>query len=151
MYEFRRMTHEDVPAVEEVEKSIRFPHWTTLDFRLAIRYGLDCKVAMDNGKVVAYYCVAHHKDWTDAQLMGVSKEYQNHKVGRWAAQQIIEAAKENGSNYVEAEVMEGNHVALNLYESLGAKVVGVRPDRYRTHFGLKDGVVMRLELTKATT
>ena len=58
-------------------------------------------------------------------------------IGTALMTELISAARERGSSQIELEFVEGNVRARALYEKLGFRMVGMRPNAYR----LSDGAM----------
>ena len=52
--------------------------------------------------------------------------------------ELINTAREHGTEIVELEYMEGNERGRRLYEKFGFRIIGERPNAFK----LKDGTVL---------
>lgn len=70
-------------------------------------------------------------------MIGIAllKDYWNLGIGTAMFQEMIRLARQQGIEQLELEVIEGNERAMALYEKMGFRVVGAKPNAIR----LKDG------------
>lgn len=130
---FREMTLEDVPAVSAIERESFHTPWSEDSFisellynQLAWYYVLEYR-----GRVVAYgglWTIAGEGHITN---IAVSKALRGHGLGRLITVEMIKAGEEKGCTRFTLEVRPANTPAVQLYESLGFKGVGLRPRYYQ--------------------
>ncbi len=71
--------------------------------------------------------------------VSILKEFWNQGIGTRMFQEMIRLARERGGVLqIELEFVEGNSRARHLYEKMGFRITGVRPDAVR----LKDGTFL---------
>ena len=71
--------------------------------------------------------------------IGLMKEYWNLGIGTRMFKELIHAAEERGGiRQLELDFIEGNTRARHLYEKMGFRITGVKPDAIR----LKDGTFL---------
>lgn len=142
----RPMKHSDIDAVHEIEVACFKRPWSKDAF---------VKELYEN--VVAVYLVATVNDqlvayggmWmviSEAQItnIAVQKNYRKMGIGRKIITQLKETAYElMGIDEMVLEVRVGNAPAIGLYESLGFKKAGIRPNYYEDN--KEDAYVMLLK------
>lgn len=67
------------------------------------------------------------------------QEFWNRGIGTQMFVEMEKAAREKGVRQMELEVQEGNERAMHLYEKMGFRFVGHRPDA----FMMKDGTLLK--------
>lgn len=70
--------------------------------------------------------------------IGILREYWSLGIGSAMLTELIRVAKEKGVLQLELDYIQGNHRAKGLYEKMGFREVGVKPDAIR----LKDGTML---------
>lgn len=70
--------------------------------------------------------------------IGILREYWSLAIGSAMFTELIRVAKEKGVLQLELDYIQGNHRAKGLYEKMGFREVGVKPDAIR----LKDGTML---------
>ena len=88
-----------------------------------------------------YQCIAEQAEMIDLRVLGAERR---HGFGRqllWASLTALEGVK-----IVDLEVRASNAPARALYESLGFREAGARPDYYAATAGREDAVLMSLSL-----
>lgn len=75
--------------------------------------------------VVVFYANDKEKKTGYVSLIGVKREYQNRKLGKWLLEKCIEISKEQGMLFLQLEVDLDNHVAKNFYEKNGFVKIAV--------------------------
>ena len=68
----------------------------------------------------------------------ILREYWNLGIGSAMLAELINTAREHGTEIVELEYMEGNERGRRLYEKFGFRIIGERPNAFK----LKDGTVL---------
>lgn len=130
---FREMTPSDVPAVGAIERlSFKTP-WSDESFvsellynQLAYYYVLEYE-----GLIIAYgglWTVAGEGHITN---IAVHPDFRGKGLGRYLVVEMLKAGEAKGCEKFTLEVRPANKEAVQLYESLGFKGVGVRPKYYQ--------------------
>ena len=116
----RAATVDDLPAIAEIQGSSSWDPRSYLDH--------DCSVAVSDGKI-AGFLVSRHTVPDEREILniavappfrrqGIAKELLQEQMGRWPSKNWF------------LEVRESNVAAINLYESIGFRPSGRRPDYY---------------------
>ena len=88
-----------------------------------------------------YQCMAEQAEMIDLRVLGAERRQGFGRQLLWASLTALE-----GVNTVDLEVRASNASARALYESLGFREAGTRPDYYATAAGREDAVLMSLSL-----
>ena len=146
MVRFRAMTPSDVPGVGAVERaSYQFP-WSEGIFRDCLRVGYLCRVAEQDGEVVAYGIVAMGAGEAHLLNVCVAERVRGRGIGRRMLMLLIERSVQAGVQDVFLEVRPSNLHAIALYQSFGFIEVGRRRDYYQAVGGREDALVLKLSL-----
>lgn len=130
---FREMTLEDIPEVSEIERESFQTPWSEDSFVSELLYNqLAWYFVLEyGGRVVAYgglWTIAGEGHVTN---IAVRKALRGHGLGRFITVEMIKAGEEKGCTRFTLEVRPANIPAVQLYESLGFKGVGIRPRYYQ--------------------
>jgi len=146
MVRFRAMTASDIPGVGAVERaSYQFP-WSEGIFRDCLRVGYLCRVAEQDGEVVAYGIVAMGAGEAHVLNLCVAERVRGRGIGRRMLMLLIERSVQAGVQDVFLEVRPSNLHAIALYQSFGFIEVGRRRDYYQAVGGREDALVLKLSL-----
>jgi ribosomal-protein-alanine N-acetyltransferase len=146
MVRFRAMMASDIPGVGAVERaSYQFP-WSEGIFRDCLRVGYLCRVAEQDGEVVAYGIVAMGAGEAHVLNLCVAERVRGRGIGRRMLMLLIERSVQAGVQDVFLEVRPSNLHAIALYQSFGFIEVGRRRDYYQAVGGREDALVLRLSL-----
>jgi ribosomal-protein-alanine N-acetyltransferase len=146
MVRFRPMTASDIPGVGAVERaSYQFP-WSEGIFRDCLRVGYLCRVAEQDGEVVAYGIVAMGAGEAHVLNLCVAEGVRGRGIGRRMLMLLIERSVQAGVQDVFLEVRPSNLHAIALYQSFGFIEVGRRRDYYQAIGGREDALVLKLSL-----
>lgn len=115
----RPATAEDLPAIATIQGESGWPPESYLNY--------DCRVAIRNG-YVAGFLVSRETAPGEREILNLAVDpaLRRRGVGKKLLQDEISRAR--GSWYLE--VRESNQAALKLYESIGFRATGRRPDYY---------------------
>ncbi len=96
-------------------------------------------VCVADGKLVGSCQLLFHaglKDRHRARVaIGILREYWSLGIGTQMFRTLLDMARSRGVRQVELDFIEGNDRARRLYERMGFRITGVRPDAIR----LRDG------------
>jgi ribosomal-protein-alanine N-acetyltransferase len=146
MVRFRAMTASDIPGVGAVERaSYQFP-WSEGIFRDCLRVGYLCRVAEQDGEVVAYGIVAMGAGEAHVLNLCVAERVRGRGIGRRMLMLLIERSVQATVQDVFLEVRPSNLHAIALYQSFGFIEVGRRRDYYQAVGGREDALVLKLSL-----
>jgi ribosomal-protein-alanine N-acetyltransferase len=130
----RQMTHEDLPAVMELERST-FPldAWSEGMMRGELadqprtRHYL---VAVAGDEIVGYAGLAAAGDQADVQTIAVRADVRRAGIGRALLSRLLDEAARRGAECVFLAVRADNPPAQAMYERFGFERIGVRRRYY---------------------
>ena len=136
MVEIRRMRESDVERVASIQQgSPESAQWKAEDY-----LGFETWVAEADGQVVGFLAL-RETGGGEAEVLNVAVD------GAWrrrgVARAMIEKGLEGRFEEVYLEVRESNQGARGLYQSMGFREVGVRPNYYERP--QEAGIVMKLQ------
>ena len=129
-YELMNETH--VGGVAELEKLCFSDPWSLASVTGELTNPLSLwVVALDGEKVVGY--VGSQTVMGDADMMNiaVAPDYRKQGIAASLVTELISQLKEKEAVSLTLEVRASNAAAISLYEKLGFRQVGVRPNYYR--------------------
>jgi len=85
----------------------------------------------ENDSVIALAGAIISFDTADIMNVSVKEEYRRRRLAFRILNELMEEAKKRGVSEFTLEVRENNKAARNLYEKMGFKFEGMRPDFYR--------------------
>lgn len=129
----RKMVHDDLPGVIEIEKLCHPTPWQLRSFEYEIdNSDAILKVASLENKVIGYVCIRTILDETHLMNISVLPEFRSRGVGELLLCSVIDELRQlKPCAELTLEVRESNGPALRLYEKLGFKEAGRRPKYYR--------------------
>lgn len=128
---YRQMTEQDVAAVAELEKRCFADPWSEQMFIDVIgnRRQYFC-VVTDNDRIIAYAGMMIVLDEGQVMNVAVDAEYRQRGIGRGLMNNLISYGRENQVTFYTLEVRESNAAARSLYQKIGFRDTGRRPDYY---------------------
>jgi ribosomal-protein-alanine N-acetyltransferase len=146
---FRRMTADDLDRVTEIERS-GFVHPWSRDL-LARELGqpwshvlLAVEGEGEGERTLGYVVFWLVHDEVHVLNLGTAPEARRRGVGRALMEEAHATGRRRGASISTLEVRRSNAPALALYEQLGYRRVGVRPNYYAEE--REDAIVMIAEL-----
>lgn len=125
------MRVEDIEEVAEIEKAVFSMPWSKEAFEDTIQKDMTIYiVAKKQGKVAGYCGLWISFDEADIMNVAVDAKYRRQGIAKQMLSFLMEKAKEKGVERFTLEVRESNQSAINLYEKLGFKSVGLRKNFY---------------------
>ena len=137
-----RMRHEDIPAVQVIERDIFLAPWPRNAYATELAQNRQATyiVLREDGEVAGYaglWKVVHEAHVT---TIGVRRVDQGKGYGKTLFAALVSRSYELGARWMTLEVRAGNAHAIRLYEWFGFKPIGRRRGYY-TDNG-EDAVVM---------
>lgn len=126
-------------------RAYAFP-WTQGVFEDCLREGQECRVAELEGEIVGHGVVTFGAGEAHLLNVCIRRECQGHGFGRDLVLHMLERAHALGASMLFLEVRPSNHIAGNLYETLGFNEIGVRRNYYPADSGHEDARVLVLDL-----
>jgi ribosomal-protein-alanine N-acetyltransferase len=145
----RRMVHDDLPLVSDIERrSYDFP-WSHGVFRDCLLAGYYCSV-MDRGKYVVGYAILSVAAG-EAHILNLCVDplYRKLGYGDRLLHEILRQARNAEVNEVFLEVRPSNVAALALYRKKGFQQIASRTSYYQAKGGREDAAVLSLRFRKA--
>ncbi len=139
--ELKRMTHDHVSQVMEIEQVSFTPSWTDLSFHILIDRGCECWI-LEAGSSIAGYAVCQ-VEGSLAHILNicVDRKSRGHGYGRKLLDHLLDQIG-SGVEYAVLEVRRSNLEALNLYLSSGFRRQSTKPGYYPTDKGREDAILL---------
>ncbi len=138
----RDMHQSDLPAITAIERDTYEYPWSNGIFRDCLLAGYTSVVLERDGEVIGYGIMSVAAGEAHLLNICVSKEWRRQGIGRGLLQYLLERAQRFATDRIFLEVRPSNKPALDLYDTLGFKVVGVRERYYKASRGNEDAVVL---------
>jgi len=141
-YEEMKTSH--IPAVAQLEiENFSLP-WSENALQSELSNPLSLwLVALDEDKVVGYVGAQIVPDEADMMNLAVDGKYRRNGIGKALVQQLLKRLQERSVRSLTLEVRVSNLPAVSLYEALGFKIVGRRPNYYQKP--KEDAFILRKE------
>ena len=137
----KRMTHDHVSQVMEIEQVSFQPSWTDISFHILIDRGCECWILEAEHRMAGYGVCQVEGSLAHILNICVDRKSRGHGYGRKLLNHLL---RQVGSDvkYAVLEVRRSNSRALNLYRSSGFQRQSVKPDYYPTDNGHEDAIVL---------
>lgn len=144
MMRFVEMKEAHVPQVAALEKLCFADPWSEKSVASELRNDLALwLVAVDDEKVVGYIGSQTVCGETDMMNVAVHPDHRRRGIAQILIEQLILELKNRCSESLSLEVRASNEPAIALYEKLGFRQVGRRPNYYRNP--KEDALILRKE------
>jgi len=143
----RRMSHNDLQQVHEIERQCFSAPWSIESFRYELEDRMTILlVAVLNKQIIGYICLRTIVDVTHVLNIAVLSKFRRRGVGTLLLKRAIKELKESGldTRFVTLEVRASNRAAINLYKKFGFEIIGKRKDYY--HSPREDAVLMGMDV-----
>ncbi len=146
MIEIVTMTEAHVAQIAQIEKLCFSDPWSEnsisseLNSRISLWF-----VALDGNSVAGYIGSQSVLDEADMMNVAVHPDYRRQGIGEKLVLALAQALTEKEIRGLMLEVRESNIPAIALYEKLGFRQVGLRPNYYRNP--KENALIMRKELS----
>jgi ribosomal-protein-alanine N-acetyltransferase len=142
----RPMSFRDLDAVLENEvRSYAFP-WTRGVFADCLRSSYECWVLVAGELPIGHGILSVGANEAHLLNLCIRRDRQGEGHGRALAHHMLERARQRDAHLVILEVRPSNRAAIALYETLGFREIGRRPDYYPADGGHEDAIVLALTL-----
>ena len=132
MIEIKKMTEAHVTQIAQIEKLCFSDPWSKKSVASELNNRLSLwLVALDGDTVAGYVGSQSVLDGADMMNIAVHPDYRRQGIGRDLVLALADALKEKGIRGLMLEVRASNAPAIALYEQLGFRQVGMRPNYYR--------------------
>lgn len=144
----RKMKHEDLDGVFEVEKTAFPIPWPISSFEEELKNMLATYlVAEIDKKIVGYIGLWFVMDECHVTNVAVHSEYRKQKIATKLVESMLKLCKEHATTYVTLEVRKNNLPAQSLYKKFGFAKEAVRREYYKNPDNTReDAIIMSLEL-----
>lgn len=142
------MLPDDLDSVVNNElRAYAFP-WTRGVFEDCLKERQECRVAELQGQVIGHGVVTFGAGEAHLLNVCIRRESQGLGFGRDLVLHMLERSHGLGASVLFLEVRPSNHIAGNLYETLGFNEIGRRRDYYPADSGHEDARVLVLDLDR---
>jgi [ribosomal protein S18]-alanine N-acetyltransferase len=142
----RKMRHEDLPHVSDIERrSYDFP-WSHGVFRDCLLAGYQCIVLERNGDVAGYGILSVAAGEAHILNLCIEPALRSHGYGERMLDEILFRARTSSVREIFLEVRPSNENALALYKKKGFYQVANRPAYYQAQEGREDAAVLAKKL-----
>lgn len=129
--QIRALLAEDAENVAQIEAAVFSEPWKVQDFLQMVKADYaHYFVAEIDGEIAGYCGIRNMAGDGEITNVAVVKAYRQRGIGRALMEHLLKAAPSFGIGDCTLEVRAGNAPAIALYESLGFRTEGVRPDFY---------------------
>ncbi len=143
---FRPLRERDLPGIMEIEQhAYDFP-WTEGIFRDCLRVGYCCWLYEEAGLVAAYGVMSVGYGEAHVLNLCVHPESRQRGLGRRMLGHLLDLAHRHHADTVLLEVRPSNQPALDLYQGMGFREVGVRRGYYPAARGREDALILAYRL-----
>ncbi len=144
----RLMSHDDLDAVHHIEcRAYAYP-WTETIFVDCLRVGYRCQVLCLDNDIIGYVITHYVLDECHLLNICIAPEHQGQGYAKVLLSFVIDEARQVGTRSMLLEVRSSNTIACSLYETLGFKQVGVRPNYYPNGNQREDALLYTLLITE---
>ena len=141
------MTSDHVPQVAALEKECFSDPWSQRSVASELENPLALWLVWEeDGQVLGYVGSQTVLDETDMMNVAVSAQARRRGIAQALVEALVIQLKRRGSRCLTLEVRASNAPAICLYEKLGFRQVGRRPNYY-SH-PKEDGLILRKEWEK---
>ena len=141
------MTSDHVPQVAALEKECFSDPWSQRSVASELENPLALWLVWEeDGRVLGYVGSQTVLDETDMMNVAVSAQARRRGIAQALVEALVIQLKQRGSRCLTLEVRASNAPAICLYEKLGFRQVGRRPNYY-SH-PKEDGLILRKEWEK---
>ena len=143
---FRRMTADDMAAVEAIERSVYTHPWTIGNFTDSLEAGYHCWVMEREGRVAGYSVVMIAVQEAHLLNLSIAAPLQRRGLGSDLLRFVIKLARDFAAQTIYLEVRESNVAGRGLYAQHGFAEIGVRRAYYPAGAVREDAVTMEKKL-----
>ncbi len=143
---FRRMTADDLAAVEAIERSVYTHPWTIGNFTDSLEAGYHCWIMERAGHVAGYSVVMIAVEEAHLLNLSIAAPLQRQGLGSELLRFVIKLARDYAAQTIYLEVRESNAAGRGLYAQHGFAEIGLRRDYYPAGAAREDAVTMEKKL-----
>jgi len=142
----RRMTADDLVAVEAIERSVYTHPWTIGNFADSLDAGYLCWIMEQDGGVAGYSVVMIAAGEAHLLNLSIAAPLQRQGLGSELLRFVIKLARDCAAQTIYLEVRESNAAGRALYAQHGFAEIGVRRSYYPAGAEREDAVTMEKKL-----
>ncbi|MEM8815260.1 MAG: ribosomal protein S18-alanine N-acetyltransferase [Pseudomonadota bacterium] len=147
--EVRRMAHEDLADVSDIERrSYDFP-WSHGVFRDCLLAGYHCLVLIRDERPVGYAILSVAAGEAHILNLCIEPHLRSHGYGERLLDEMLKVARGAKVGEIFLEVRPSNVAALSLYRKKGFYQIASRPSYYQATEGREDAAVFTKKLAPA--
>lgn len=143
---FRRMTADDLAAVEAIERSVYTHPWTIGNFTDSLEAGYHCWIMERAGHVAGYSVVMIAVEEAHLLNLSIAAPLQRQGLGSELLRFVVKLALDYAAQTIYLEVRESNAAGRALYAQHGFAEIGVRRSYYPAGASREDAVTMEKKL-----
>ncbi len=142
----RPMVYEDIEEVFKIDLEVQYEPWSVGIFLDTLRYSGNFSWVLCKGfQIIGYLCGWIVSDELQILNIAIRPDHRRQGFARKLISFVINEARKKGVRLANLEVRESNVPAIELYKSLGFKIIGERPGYYRTPSGREKALLMELK------
>ena len=136
------MTAEDVPAVARIERESFSQPWSERAYldTMADENALYLVAERENGELAGMCGLFDLLGEGDISNVAVMESLRGQKIGETLLRELLRQGEARGITAFTLEVRAGNAAAIHVYEKLGFRSEGIRPNFYEKP--VEDAVIM---------
>jgi len=143
---FRRMSADDLVAVEAIERTVYTHPWTIGNFTDSMDAGYHCWIMEHDGGVAGYSVVMVAAGEAHLLNLSIAAPRQLQGLGSELLRFVIKLARDYAAQTIYLEVRESNAAGRALYAQHGFAEIGVRRSYYPAGVKREDAVTMEKKL-----
>jgi ribosomal-protein-alanine N-acetyltransferase len=144
MMNYALMESGHVEQIAQLEKECFSDPWSENSISSELTNPLSLwVVALENDRVAGYVGSQSVMGWADMMNLAVAPEFRRKGIAKELVLELIDRLKANQVTCLTLEVRASNTPAILLYEKLGFREVGRRPNYY--HKPKEDALILRKE------
>lgn len=146
----RPIREDDLPRLARLEAEVEATPWTIGNFKDALSSGYPGAAAVDEAdEPTAWAVFMQTLDEAELLICGTAPEHQRRGLMTKLLASALLDMKRMGGRVMHLEVRASNEPAIALYEKLGFRVTGRRPNYYYYSGRHEDAVLMQCAATDA--
>ncbi len=146
--QFRSMELTDLPEVMRIENLSHLFPWSERVMRDCLQAGYTCSVIELHQLVVGFSLLSFAADEAHLLNICIDPMFQRQGLGRHLMEHVLRQSRENKVKRIFLEVRISNQGALNLYQSMGFRQIGIRRGYYPAEEGKEDALVLSKSWSK---
>ncbi len=140
--QFRPMELNDLSEVMRIETLAHLFPWSERVMQDCLHAGYTCSVIELRQLVVGFSLLSFAADEAHLLNICIDPMFQRQGLGRQLMENVMRQSRERKVKRIFLEVRISNQSALQLYQSMGFRQIGVRRDYYPAEKGKEDALVL---------